>query len=93
MSQRIFKYPVEDNGGFADMPEGAVVLSVGEQLGTLTAWCLVDTDKRTVSRQFNVYGTGWNVSGVDPETYIGTVQMADGLVWHVFDGGESEIPK
>lgn len=93
MSQRIFKYPVEDNGGFVEMPKGAVVLSVGEQAGDLMVWCLVDTDKRVVSRQINVVGTGWNVSGFDAGKHLGTVQMSNGLVWHVFDGDESEIPK
>jgi hypothetical protein len=42
-----------------------------------------------MQRVIEIYGTG-NPHPADPSflrSYIGTVQMMDGLVWHVYDGG------
>lgn len=63
------------------MPEGAQVLYVGNQAGTIALWALVDPDKSLVTRVFRIAGTGHDVpDGV----YVGTVQQGP-LVWHVFE--------
>ena len=63
-------------------------LKAGEQDGKLMLWTenyLDDRNDTTIS--FVVVGTGWGyVKCIDGTylKYIDTVQMSDGLVWHVF---------
>lgn len=70
------------------MPEGAVILSVGEQGGGVFVWALVDTDSPPEGRSFSVFGTGQPLpSNFDLEAmaqaHIGTVQQGP-FVWHIF---------
>jgi hypothetical protein len=68
-----------------DMPDGASVLSVQEQRGSLVMWALVDTDKPMEKRRFAIYGTGHAVP-IYIGVYHGTVQLAQGhLVVHVWE--------
>ena len=56
-------------------------------------WAIVDPAQSLVKRQLWVVGTGFQ----DPEEvleakYVGTVRLhEEGLVFHIFDGGEVEI--
>ena len=68
------------------MPLGERVLSVGEQDGRLFVWALVDTDAEMMSVPFFVAGTGHQVNESSQWEFIDTVQMSNGLVWHVFMG-------
>jgi len=63
------------------MPRGAKPLYVGEQGEVLHLWALVDPEAPREPWEFCVSGTGheWPPGFV----YLGTVQMAYGLVWHV----------
>ena len=57
------------------------VVHVGEQFGGLCAWVLVD-ESQPAQASLVVRGTGdYAYAG---EEHVGTAQMSDGLVWHVF---------
>jgi hypothetical protein len=72
-----------------EMPAGSRLLCVGEQDGKLCIWALVNTKLRIVQHKFRIYGTGEEIDTAifenEDSRYIGTVQMKNGLVWHVFD--------
>ncbi len=80
------------------LPENAKIVHAGEQEGTVVLWVegRYDTtyiDSTLYVRQFQIFGTGHEIprNSVDKnitETryqHRGTVQMADGLVWHVYE--------
>ena len=64
------------------------VLKVDEQNGGLYIWCLINTeDKLPEKVDIRIFGTGHNIlvsPSIRKETYIDTVIMSNGLVWHVF---------
>lgn len=83
----IYKYELDIvDDQHVEMPSCAQLLHVAEQRGILTLWALVDTASKLCKRKIRVIGTG-NPIGSGPGVYIGTVPMANGLVWHVFDFG------
>ncbi len=47
-------------------------------------WAEVDTTQDVIMETFIVYGTGHAIIDDFAQTYIGTVQMNNGLVWHVY---------
>lgn len=64
------------------------IISVGEQDGHITLWAIVDPGSRIIDKTFLVVGTGdrgWRMDGIMQRNFVGTVQMEDGLVWHVFE--------
>jgi hypothetical protein len=71
-----------------EMPKGARVLSVGEQEADLVLWAIVDPEAPKAKRDFRVFGTGWKINVTELElggwSFVGTVQMKDGLVFHVW---------
>jgi len=69
------------------MPEGARILSVGEQDGRLCVWARVEPGARLVQRWLRVTGTGWECDVPAEARFIGTVQMRSGMVYHVFECG------
>lgn len=83
----IYKYQVLP-GSYTMMPKDAVILSVGAQGLNIVVWALVDDDMPRVPRLVRVHPTGDLVLHSAP--FIGTVQMADGLVFHLFDQGEEK---
>ena len=87
----IFKYhlPIADRVS-VPMPRGAQVLSIQEQHGQLTVWALVNSEQAREPVSFRICGTGLPAEDVGAGYFIDTVQMPNGLVWHVFlehDGG------
>ena len=52
----------------------------------IVIWAEVDPTYPQVEVTFRIYGTGdyYHQSHKD-ETYINTVQMSDGYVWHVYE--------
>lgn len=72
-----------------EMPLGSRLLTVQEQHGYLTLWAEVDPAQPMVDHMLMVRGTGHKPP--DKASYLATVQMTDGLVWHIYDGGE--IPR
>lgn len=88
MSAAIWKYPlsVSDNP-IIEMQSRAEILHVGHQGDGVVLWAKVRTEVGPVRRKFTIYGTG-QAMAMDEGAYVGTVQMPNGLVWHVFDRGE-----
>lgn len=79
-----YQFAVEDEVVLR-MPRGATVLSVQTQDGRPCLWALVDPQKPTVDRRFELYGTGHPVQGLVGK-HVGTFQMHGGaLVFHMFE--------
>lgn len=85
---KIYKYLLEQDPTalqIVEMPEGAKVLHVGEQFGELYAWAMVSPAATKVNYKFFVLGTGIDCGHLEiVSRFVGSVQMANGLVWHVF---------
>lgn len=77
----IFKHQLNGMNTF-DLRQGSKVLHVGEQKGILHLWATVDKSAESKPLTFVVLPTGGNAPS--DYTHIGSVQMSDGLVWHVF---------
>lgn len=82
---RIYKYELHPSIPEVDLPEGAKVLSAGEQGGGIVVWALVDPEAERVPRRISIYGTGHEVPA-DPGTFVQTVFVGP-LVFHVFVDG------
>ena len=85
---KIFKYTlyVTDRQTI-QMPIVYEILSIQNQGDTMTIWALVDTAFEITDVVFYIYGTGHDVHhNHGGSNYVGTVQMNNGLVWHVFRG-------
>ncbi len=81
----IHKYPLQlKEQQKIHLHEDAQILYAGEQNGDLFLWARVNTDFDTELRTIQVYGTGHEVNEFDLG-YISTVQMQNGLVFHVFE--------
>lgn len=86
----IYKFPVPMQQLFQqELPKGATVLSVQEQVNAAQMWVMLDPDEETEVRHFEVYGTGFEMRTLTPtekREYIGTFQMDGGqLVFHLFE--------
>ncbi len=85
----VWKFPLRDDPeAILRMPKGAQVLSVQVQEGRPMVWALVDPQEKSVRRKFWIVGTGWNVNPDGLGSFVGTIQLAGDLVFHIFDGGE-----
>ena len=85
--KRIYKYPLQTIGiSDVQMPGGgtAKMLYVGEQDNVLYVWAEVDTDFDLQEVKIEVIGTGWDIDDTLRRDYISTVQMRNGLVWHIY---------
>jgi len=84
-----FVLPITDEVAIM-MPESAKILHVADQRGRLCLWAIVDPERPKVRRRFAIIGTGYPFPPELVGIYIETAMMAaSGLVWHVFDRGES----
>lgn len=69
-----------------DMPIGAEVLSVHEQLGEVCLWAMVDPDGESEVRKFELFGTGHSIPDLSNKKFVGTSHLDGGaLVLHVFE--------
>ncbi len=89
MDYRIWKYEIKiDDKIQIEMPEKAEILSVQVQKGIVCIWALVDSENKTETRYFEVFGTGHKVPvdmGISRK-FIGTFQIYGGdLVFHLFE--------
>lgn len=87
--KKIFKYELEiTDFQEIEMPIGALVISAKEQNGKLCIWAEVDLRiKTTKSKKIAIVGTGNPVEfsiGVYDYSFVDTVIMSYGLVWHVY---------
>ncbi len=81
---QVWKFPLSSLREFnIEMPDGALLLHVGQQGGEGQLWACVDPFAKRVLRRFWVRGTGHDV---DPATYIGTwMENGGAYVWHLFE--------
>lgn len=86
----IYKYELDITGTQSiKLYAGYKILSVQEQNGKLILWVVVNTDNNPQFMQIEIVGTGHEIT--EPNElfayweHISTVQMNNGLVWHVFD--------
>jgi hypothetical protein len=82
---RIYKYCLDiTDTQTVDLPVGSDLLSVGNQLGELCLWAIVDEKQKYHSaRTIEIIGTG---NPIDPKgrVFLGTV-IDSFSVWHVFE--------
>lgn len=85
--ESIWKFPiVVTDDQEVEMPEGARIVTVQVQKGTLNLWAIVDPSAPLKKRHIKVVGTGHSQSSLSSLSYIGTAQMMEGtLIWHVFE--------
>lgn len=67
-----------------EIPKGAQILSVREQDVDICLWALVDPAAEKQRRRFVGFGTGDDVPD-RPMTFLGTVHLGGGMVFHVFE--------
>lgn len=83
----IYKYPlaITDGQWIKTGGRNARPLSVGEQDGRLVMWVALEPHAENDERELfvTIIGTGNPVDSINGQ-FIGTVQMSNGLVWHVF---------
>jgi hypothetical protein len=89
MNKKIFKYTLKVDGDLQKilMDNEGEILTVQIQNDEITMWVLVNPEKNTEERYFEVFGTGHSIyydMGIDRK-YINTCQDSLGLVWHVFE--------
>ena len=82
---RIWKYQIPLKDSFTiNMPSGADVLCVQLQGGLPTIWAAVNPEAPLLDVAFVLHGTGHQVSD-EAGPYIGTFQLSNGLVFHLFE--------
>jgi hypothetical protein len=89
MTTEIWKFPLEpDRAGVAVpiMPSIRQPLSVGEQAGGIVLWAAVDPSKFQEPVRHFIVPTGAELP-VTAAYFRGTVQMPNGLVFHVWQEG------
>lgn len=88
----VWKFELRPWSIFLDMPKDAVVISAGVQGNDVVAWALCDPNAPKVSRLVAAHPTGIPMPrAMTSARFVATVQMPDGLVFHVFDGGEEAV--
>jgi hypothetical protein len=81
----VYKYRVHPYEEFTLLPDGAKILSVGEQDESIYIWALVNPAiLAQTPRRIRAYGTGHPIEDGE-RVFIGTVQMRNGLVFHFFE--------
>ena len=87
LTHAIWKFTIRPSGR-TEMPMGARILYVGAQGDEVCVWALVNPSHGAEYRAIHAYGTG-HPTASDPGLYLGTAQMDNGLVFHLFDGDEN----
>ena len=88
MEKTVWKYPLETTGDLRiEMPVGAEILTVQNQMEVPCIWALVNPEAKTEMRYFRIYGAGHPViNKVVKGNYIGNYQLQSGcLIFHVFE--------
>jgi len=97
---RIWRFPLSPTPGQRHidlkMPTAAKLLSVALKDDEPCLWAMVDPEARMVERRIEVMATGVDFANPFPP-FVGTFVLEaigrEALVFHVFDGGEHELPK
>lgn len=82
----VYKYQLQmSDVTTMDIPATGEVLSVQVQNDQFVVYILVNTNEiETRKVAFRVAGTGRPISDVYCETFIGTVKLAENLMFHIF---------
>ena len=80
----IWKFTIGPGEEPIRMPEGSRILAVGQQQGDVVVWAACDPHALPEWRHLTIEGTGGGF-GRAARIYHGTVQMPNGLVWHVVE--------
>ena len=91
MSKTIYKYELRSlqDQQQISLPKGYTILSVGEQNGSIMVWAAVDPDVEMQLVNIRVVPTGGKLfDELALHIFLGTVQMKNGLVWHIFKRNE-----
>lgn len=83
----IYKYELQiTDTQTISMPSQMKIIKAAEQSGKLWIWALGESEGSIENRRIRIVGTGnpTNVSTLFA-SFIDTVLMANGLVWHVFE--------
>ena len=82
----VWKYSLTKERTMLNMPVGADVLDVQEQLGVIQLWALVNPEYAKEFRNFLVVGTGQPISTKFDLKHVSTILLQGGtLVYHVFE--------
>ena len=86
MTTRILKFTLHERGSrILEMPRGADLLHVGDQLGALQLWAQCEETEHVETRLFAVLYTGFDEVPENAE-YLGTVISSGGnIVRHVYE--------
>lgn len=80
----IYKYKIIPNLEIK-LPKYAKILTLQVQNGDPFVWVLLETDQiRSEKYKFYTIGTGHDAEITLEKEYLGTFQLLDGLVFHVF---------
>lgn len=79
----IHKYNIDQCGGIIQMPAGYEIISAQNQNEKIVIWAIVSAGNPLVDVWIAIYGTGFTIPNRN-EMFIATVQMSNGLVWHLF---------
>jgi hypothetical protein len=94
--KKIFEYElkIEDEQEI-ELSENADILTVQVQNNFITKkddklclWAMVDENQTKVIRKIRIIGTGKHIEEPLRLKYLGTVQLVNGLVLHIFLEGE-----
>lgn len=82
---KIYKYEVDriNDPVELELPEKSEILDAQIQNGKVCLWVLFEDESKTVTRTFELVGTGWSFESTDT-VYLATVQQGY-LVWHLFE--------
>ena len=85
MKERIWKYPLKlEDEQIIEMPENPTILCLQNQRGTPYIWAMVDPKAGKKSYTFITTETGHPIDNSIWLQYIGTYQIKDMYVFHVF---------
>ena len=79
-----FELSLHDDIQKFNLPTGSQILKFGEQNGQVVMWVDLQTDNDTYLVKFQIIGTGHDI-GDYPAHWLDTVQMSNGLVWHIYE--------
>jgi hypothetical protein len=88
-SRLIWKFELHPYEPWVEMPKGATVLSAGAQGDEIVVWAHCNPNAPKVERWIGAFPTGGMLpSETAFAAFLATVQMSDGLVFHVYVGAE-----
>jgi hypothetical protein len=88
MSQYIYKYklPLTDTLIELEFPMRHSYCDIQLQGDDICIWLIVfDENESLIKKRFKIFGTGQKLDDLIEFFYLKTVQMPNGLVWHVFE--------